>query len=221
MGVTSPERRRRYAVVGVAVGGHGLVLWLLLRAGAIPATVTPEFVSVWLALPSPRIVDDLPALPPKPKDTARRRSVDVPVAAQMPEAVVPTPAPVGAQAPEAVDWFGEAAKSAGKAAVRGDADSLAVFTPSPVRRKHCVRPPSATQWKPEEKKFGFAGGLPYVRLGKRCVVGLGFFGCILGALPEANSHLLDGRDKANESESSVPDVDGCEPQPDTGEIKKE
>jgi hypothetical protein len=221
--VTSRERRQRYVVVCVAVGGHALVLWLLLRVGTIPATVALQFESVWLSASLPLIRDEAPALPPKQHKAARQRSTHVPVASQVPEAVVPTPAPASAstQAPAGVDWFGEAAKAAGKAAARGDANHVGVFTPPPVRRQRCVRPPSATQWKPEEEKFGFAGGLPYVRLGKRCVLGLGFFGCIPGKLPEANSHLLDARDKANESDSSVPAVDGCEPQPDTGEIRKE
>ena len=213
-------RRRRYTVVCLAIGGHALVLWLLLRFSTNSAAVTAEFVSVWLSLPTAPMVSERP--PPSPsreRDTSRRRSAVATVIPQVPESTAPAPA--GAALPHAVDWFGEAAKSAGQAAARGAANGAAVFTPPPVRRAHCVRPPSATEWKPEEKKFGFAGGLPYVRLGKRCVLGLGFFGCVPGALPEANSHLLDARDKANEGDSSVPDVNGCEPQPDTGEIKKE
>jgi hypothetical protein len=197
------------------------VVWLLLRAGALPRTVTPAFVSVWLSVPSPPIVGAMPTPPPKKKAALRQRNAEVPTAPQAPESVLSTPTPASAQTPQAANWFGEAAKAAGKVAARGAGGNAAVFTPTPVRRKRCVRPPSATEWKPEEKKVGFAGGLPFVRLGKRCVVGLGFFGCIPGELPKANSHLLDGRDRATESDSSVPDVEGCEPLPDTGEIRKE
>jgi hypothetical protein len=120
-----------------------------------------------------------------------------------------------------VDWYGEASKSASGPAALGDRNATAVFTPLPARRKRCERPPSVTQWTSEPKKFGFAGGLPYMRLGKRCVVGLGFFGCVPGELPAANSHLLDGRNRATEADSSVPEAQGCELQPDTGEIRKE
>ena len=37
-----------------------------------------------------------------------------------------------------------------------------------------------SEWKPEPKRVGMQGLLPYIRLGKRCVVGLGFFGCGVG-----------------------------------------
>ena len=219
VGVTSQFARRRFAVVGIAVGGHALVLWLLLRMGATPSAGVREVVSVWLSVsPAPR-VDEQPS-PPPGKAAIVRRPVVAPVVAPQLAAESPAGEPAGEQAPAAVDWFGEAAKSAGRIAARGQDKAADFFTPAPVRRKHCVRPPSATQWKPEEKKYGFAGGLPYVRLGK-CVVGLGFFGCVPGAPPAANSHLLDGRDRATEDDSSVPDANGCELTPDTGEIRKE
>lgn len=60
-------------------------------------------------------------------------------------------------------------------------------------------------WAPNPKKAGFIGVLPYVRLGKQCILGLGFFGCAVGKLPDANSHLLDHMDDPDRSRESVPD----------------
>jgi len=68
---------------------------------------------------------------------------------------------------------------------------------------HRYRKPDA--WSPEPKKFGFAGGLPFVRLGKRCILGLGFFGCGVGKLPEADGHVLDDMRDPDRPRSSVPD----------------
>jgi hypothetical protein len=62
-----------------------------------------------------------------------------------------------------------------------------------------------------------AGFIPHVHIGQRCVVGLGFFGCNLSKLPEANGHLLDGMQDPNRWRSSVPDVDttsALDPPPD-------
>jgi hypothetical protein len=61
-------------------------------------------------------------------------------------------------------------------------------------------------WDPEPKAAGFIGILPYVRLGKRCIVGLGFFGCAIGALPEADGHLFDHMDDSDRDRISVPDA---------------
>jgi len=59
-------------------------------------------------------------------------------------------------------------------------------------------------WVPEPKKFDISGGLPFMRLGKFCVIGLGFFGCAVGKLPEANSHVLDDMRDPDRPRSSVP-----------------
>jgi hypothetical protein len=62
-------------------------------------------------------------------------------------------------------------------------------------------------WVPEPKKFDISGGLPFMRLGNRCVIGLGFFGCGVGKLPEANSHVLDDMREPDRPRSSVPSPD--------------
>ncbi|HEY2662944.1 MAG TPA: hypothetical protein VGI47_01290, partial [Candidatus Binataceae bacterium] len=69
----------------------------------------------------------------------------------------------------------------------------------------CHRYRKPDPWSPEPKKFGFAGALPYMRLGKHCVIGLGFFGCGVGPFPEANGHVLDDRRDPDRPRSSVAD----------------
>ena len=71
----------------------------------------------------------------------------------------------------------------------------------------CRQPAKDPQWEPEPSVFGIEGLLPFMRLGKRCVVGLGFFGCAIGKLPEANSHVFDAMRDPDREHSSVPEVD--------------
>ena len=49
------------------------------------------------------------------------------------------------------------------------------------------------------------GPLPYLRIGKRCIIILPFFGCGIGELPKANGHLFDGMSDPERQKSSVPD----------------
>lgn len=45
-----------------------------------------------------------------------------------------------------------------------------------------------------------------MRIGKRCVVGLGFFGCATGTLPQANGQVLDEVKNTQRLRSSVPEA---------------
>jgi hypothetical protein len=62
------------------------------------------------------------------------------------------------------------------------------------------------EWHAEDKA-GFAGGLPYVRVSKHCIVGLPFFACAIGALPPPKSDLFD--DMESNNQGSVPGGDDC------------
>lgn len=72
-------------------------------------------------------------------------------------------------------------------------------------RPECRERDFDRDWKPEPPRAGVEGLLPYVRIGKRCAVGLGFFGCAVGKLPKADGHLLDDADDPARPRSSVPD----------------
>jgi hypothetical protein len=107
-----------------------------------------------------------------------------------------------------VDW-GQEAATAGNSQAETIFKELRHLCDEAARRGE--QPPGCHQyrkpdpWSPEPKKFGFAGGLPFVRLGKRCVLGLGFFGCGVGKLPEPNGHVLDDMRDPDRPRSSVPD----------------
>ncbi len=67
------------------------------------------------------------------------------------------------------------------------------------------------EWNGEEdRRVIWAGLLPAFRVGKRCVVTLGFFACDLNEIPEANSHLLDDMRSPDRPRSSVPDPKVCD-----------
>lgn len=106
-----------------------------------------------------------------------------------------------------IDWYGDgqrAAEAAAHAQTRREGvDCDEVETPGSMRPR-CVKS-SHFEWHPNPKMVEFEGLLPYVHLGKRCVLGLGFFGCAVGKLPDANWHLLDDMKDPDRLRSSVPD----------------
>jgi hypothetical protein len=122
----------------------------------------------------------------------------------------PTVAAPTAAAPQAeplppIDWAAEqdqVAESKGRENWKQlsqhcrDAEALHIHPPE------CHRYVAPEPWEPEEKRFGLAGPLPYVRLGQ-CVLGLGFWGCAVGK-PPPNGHRLEGM-RDPDRPSSMPD----------------
>jgi hypothetical protein len=118
-----------------------------------------------------------------------------------------SPDSVTAEAP--IDWFGEEEQVAKLQAALISKELKRVCDEAALRGEHrpeCRKYQKLDAWVPEPRKFGIAGGLPYVRLGKRCVLGLGFFGCAVGKLPDANSHAFDDMHEPDRPRSSVPDL---------------
>jgi hypothetical protein len=118
----------------------------------------------------------------------------------------------------AIDWQTEAERSAHAVVERGAKSRekrIGEHPPSPFREK---KKPKEFDWDPEPGRVGVASGfIPYVRIGQRCVVGLGFFGCNLSKLPQANGHLFDGMHDPDRERSSVPEIDtssALDPPPD-------
>jgi hypothetical protein len=120
-----------------------------------------------------------------------------------PQAPAGTPAAAGPP----VDWHGEARRAASAQSERLNEESQQECHPEDRRGTlpaHCLRPRAPAPWEPEPARAGFAGGLPWVRVGKECVVGLGFFGCVLDP-PPANGHVLDEMKNPERLRSSVPE----------------
>lgn len=185
------------------VAGHVLVVLLSLGA-RMPLPARGAETELRVVLVPPRkpaiavVADDSPDAPATPH----------PVPA-LPNANSPSRAAVSGESRSeagAVDWYGEGERVAGE---------LGATLPPPACNRDgrpgaslppCPKAPREFEWRPEEPRVGLAGGvLPYVRLGKRCVVGLGFFGCGVGPLPESNDALFEDMDHPDRPRSSVPE----------------
>jgi hypothetical protein len=200
---------RRPAVVGLIVVGH--VVFLLLLAGIIdrrrPLAPADSTVLVVLDLEPRR-----PPPPPVPGVPAHPRPYPAAPTAPTPSTAITEPrSPYGAAIPggsPAVDWHEEGARAASAESARLADESRKDCHPQDRRGTlpaHCLKPRAPAPWEPEPARAGFSGGLPWVRVGKECVVGLGFFGCALDP-PPANGHVLDEMKNPQRLRSSVPDA---------------
>lgn len=206
---------------------HALLLLLAVASGRIQRSDAPEqiaFIGIWpepppeqpappeatptVTTPAPRPRDRAPSPPPLAPGSAEQ-----PIAPATPPAIAPETGPATAPITlPPIDWQREA-----NAAARRHAQPPAgpeSFSPGPeTLRKPCEPPKSSFEWNPETPKAGFTRTpipLPFVSLGERCVVGLGFFGCDMGPKTEANSHLFDDLKQGKTQESSVPHPDICD-----------
>ena len=195
----------RSVVVGLILVGH--IVFLLLLAGLIdrrrltaPADTT---VLVLMDLELQRPVAAAPGPPGRPRPAGAPAPAPSTAISEPP---VPSGAPGGTSAP--VDWSGEATRAAAAASGRLSTQSQQECHPEDRRGPlpaHCLQPRAPAPWEPEPARAGFSGGLPWVRIGKECIVGLGFFGCALDP-PPANGHVLDEMKNPDRLRSSVPDV---------------
>jgi hypothetical protein len=207
----------RIAVWSIVIGGH--VLLLVLFSSTRPrdrhnAAVGPEPRTILLLLDMAPPPIEAPSEPLAPFAPSVAR-VRVPLnAASLGQAITPDESAPPPRSP--VDWYSEAeevAKDRGSellAQQRRDCDPSSSDRPGSLLPKCGKKKREAAEWEPEPKRAGFSGGLPYVRLGKRCVVALGFFGCALGTLPEADGHVFDDMKDPDRPRSSVPDIPGHE-----------
>jgi hypothetical protein len=68
----------------------------------------------------------------------------------------------------------------------------------------CKKESFEKEWRPQPKRAGFVGIFPYVRLG-RCIIGLGFWGCVVQE-PKADGSLFEDFRNPDRPTSSVPDL---------------
>lgn len=204
-------RPRQYLVAASVLLLHGAALWVLVRMQPqLREPAGDAVASVWLMVNPviPQAMED----PADQKVAAAVRSAPSRANPEVPEeAAAISVAPVGAPT---IRW-----DRASEEFVRGHADRLQAAKPrqfgqvEPSRPfKVCRRAKNSWEWKAEPGKAGLAGGLiPFVRLGKRCAIGLGFFGCSLDEPPPANGQLLDSMNDPDLPTSSVPSEADCLP----------
>lgn len=195
--------------LALAVGSHGVVFVLLFyaakhvrdpaqsnsRSSELVFLVEPKEPERNEQIAIPERLSTAPTLASQPRDPSSRtqpRSTDE-------EGADTTASP-------RVDWQLEA-----EAVARQRAPELLAELRKKCEPDEGVPPPECRrrnyefEWDPEPKKAGFAGALPYVRLGKRCIVGLGFFGCAIGELPKANGDLFEHMRDPDRPRGSVPE----------------
>jgi hypothetical protein len=206
---------RRNAVLGLVILGHGLFVAFFLRPDVLTKVQLKEKAASLLLLdlliPTPRTnavpppnaatkAHDAKKLP-SPVDIAKADSAATLESADISSSDTPPSQP-------GIDWYHQAeqvASSQAESIFKDLKHACAVAALHGEHRPECRKYKKPDAWVPEPRKFGIAGGLPYVRLGKRCIVGLGFFGCGLGKLPEADGHVLDDMRDPDRPRSSVPD----------------
>ena len=199
-------RQQRCAVATAIVGAHvSAVLWLcygeqLLQC--VPGHRADEALVY---------VMPLPAAPPLPSAVPGTLHAHPAAAGAITAPAVPSAGPAVLTLPEQarIDWDLEAEVAADEWVDElarherrkcDDSDKPGSWLPK------CRKKPSSFEWNAEPKRAGFENGLPYVRLGKRCILILGLVGCALGAAPPANGHLFDDLRDPDRDRSSVPDL---------------
>ena len=198
--------QQRYVVAAAILGVHAVVIGLLIRTALhFQRPEAPE--------PEPLYVRSfsLPSTHPPDAPPSRRRPA--PPASAQPAAGGDSTSPFSLtpQPPPPIEWDREAGAAAD--ALVGDIarrdqrkceDSARPGSWLPKCKKH----PSSFQWSEEPRRAGFVNGLPYVRLGRRCILLAGLLGCAVGELPEANGHLFDDLKDPDRDRSSIPDFTG-------------
>lgn len=207
--------RQRHLVLVLVIAGHALIVAYLLRhldsIVAQPERNSSQLLLLDLSSPkrSPPVTP-LDAVQTE-KTIARGRRTPRPKDSISSDArsIADAPAPLNSSTAEALtDWYEEAEQVAKSQAELILKDLKHVCDEAALRGEYpqgCRKYKKPDAWKPEPRKFGIAGLLPYVRLGKRCIVGLGFFGCGVGKLPEADKHVLDDMREPDRPRSSAPD----------------
>lgn len=199
------QNLRRFVVFALVTGAHVLLLMLPLETERRPLNEREESARrTQLFFPPP------PASARRIQPELRRPrepSIETNIAIEVPSAITADPliepSASGISALPSIDWSEEGRRAAVAAAEkvptpdRSKCDSTGLADPA---LPNC-KPPPEFKWAPP--RSGFANGLPYITLGDRCVVGLGFFGCAL-TKPPANGKLFEGMEDPDRERSSVP-----------------
>jgi hypothetical protein len=194
----SPDLQR--CAVGAAVlSAHAVAVWFLveLRHTARPevATVPMEVLIEW---PEPATPVHPPASHELSGTPGRKAAGRQPAPPAPPDIGAPITLP-------GIDWDAAAAAVAndiagdwGAREARRCDDSGKPDSWLPK----CRKPSAPIQW--QLPRAGFIEGLPYLRLGKRCMLVLGMVAC--QGNTAANSQLFDAMKDPDRDRSSVPDI---------------
>jgi hypothetical protein len=193
---------RKYVVLAVIIGAHALFIELLFLNGRqsakLPERDEPRAL-LYLYELRPSIAKPAPEqhvprqAKPRPRDTVSHAIT-----------LLEEPPPKR----PAIDWYAEAEQVAHATITESAEPRSREFgeqPKSPYQKRKRYKP--TVEWEPEPKKAGFMGPLPYLRLGKRCLIIPPLFGCALGELPAPKGASLDEIRDPDRPRSSVPDPD--------------
>lgn len=204
--MANDQRLRRFAIFALVCGAHVMLLMLPFETERLEYEETDgDEKRTQLFFPRTPVTERRSPRDPRPPAAPEMRiniTVDAPNAISVgpPDGVSTRRS---GSAPS-INWGEEARRAAASAAEkvpipdRSNCDSTGLGDPALANCK----PPSEFKWAPP--KSGFSGGLPYMRVGDRCVIGLGFFGCSLGK-PPSRGDLFEGMDEPGRERSSVPE----------------
>jgi hypothetical protein len=204
---------RRNAVFVVVILGHAMLIVVFLRPDLLTKDQLAKNASSLLLLDLSIPMPPRNAVPPPEAVTKEHEAKKLPLSdrAKVDSASLDSGAISSLDTPPSppgIDWYQQGQQVATSQAELIFKELKSLCDEAALRGEHrpeCRKYKKPDAWVPEPKKFGISGGLPYVRLGKRCVLGLGFFGCGVGKLPEADGHVLDDMRDPDRPRSSVPD----------------
>jgi len=204
--MTQEGLARRFTTLLVVLALHCFFVLLLVMRQPVSRMTTPDVrpgVLFFVEAPRPPPTP-LPAIQTRPTRSARV----VIEATRMQEQprVVSSPA----DPPATIDWNAHAAEAAATVVDRAIRQETRKCDPSDSPNSflpRCKPRSPEFEWNPEPPRVGFSGGLPYVRVGERCAIGLGFFACGFGAKPPANGELFEHMSDPERDRSSVPSTD--------------
>ena len=125
-------------------------------------------------------------------------------------AVADKPVSTAAEQNEHPDWRLQAVLTARRIGSQQPDTGLRSFGKIPASPyEPCSPRKSSFVWNPETPKAGLRGGIPYIAIGRSCILGMGFFGCAFGEKATANGHLFDDLYDPDAVRGSVPDPTEC------------
>lgn len=209
---------RRSAIACGILVAHALVTWLLIASGRLtfqPSPAASPLIEIELAPMTEREPASQASLRSRSSRSASNEHAPhfvAPPPAATPSAAGSIPGPAGPTRESQVsqpptDWDLQAdlaAQDIVSDLVRGETRRCSDSPTRPPWLGPCTRW-GHFAWSEEPKRAGFQNGIPYLRLGKGCVLVLGFVGCAFGA-SKANGDLFGDMLDPDRDRSSVPDV---------------
>jgi hypothetical protein len=203
--IESSGRGRRLVILLIVAGLHALMLLALIRARPEHRALAEDQALTLIFIPEVLRRIHLAPLPPITSTPRPMRAEDA-APPGMPATAQGSASPVS-PAP-AIDWQREAAQSAAVTVdeeIRRETRRCSSSDTDPAWLPKCNRPAQPDfDWAPP--RAGFSGGLPYVRVGEKCVVTIGLFACAFGGDPPVNGDLFESMRDPERDRSSVPDV---------------